>query len=454
MPFEPLRFIHATGAYLGRQLVCNEATDGAPDDVLESATESAFEQLITASLEKQVDFLLLVGNSFDQEACGPRDEAVLREGLRKLADHDIRVFVLAGVADPAVAWRRLDNLPDHVTPFYQDRSEPVACLRDGKVIATIAAGAIGNTTESETSGRSDRLSEESGRGPFRIGLINTPSQLAKYSPRTVEPIGGRNRDDLANSGRLREDELPASISNSTTDYVAVGGADARQTITLKQGIAHNPGRMLGFCHRDTGPRGCTLVDVDADGTVLCKFVPTAPVRWESFRLDVDRRTNREQLIDLMQDSLQRCRAEPTEHLWLVNWTVHGVGPLFAQLHDETFRSSLTDVVTQECASNEGLVVSHGFCLIGDEQRLQSYATDDSLLAEYLELKEAAARDPRRSFAACVEHSVYADLAWLDHLRSLIPEVDPDVVLGRARYFGEKWFATLAEKQSPDHGHVR
>jgi len=454
MPFEPLRFIHATGAYLGRQLVFNDATEGAPEDILEGATESAFERLITVSIDERVDFVLLVGNSFEHEACSPRDEAVLRDGLQRLADHDIRVFVLAGAADPAIAWRRFENLPDHVTPFYQDRSEPVACLRDGKVFATIAAGALGDTTESETTEHNERLSEESGRGPFRIGMINTQSQMEKRSPRTAGRIGRRNRDDLANSGRLREDELPVSISNSTTDYVAVGGADARQTVTLRQGIAHNPGRTQGFSHHDTGPRGCTLVDVDADGTVLCKFVPTAPVRWESFRLDIDRQTNREQLIDLMQNSLQRCRAEPTEQLWLVNWTVHGIGPLFAQLHDEAFRSSLTDVITQERVSGEGFVVSHGFCLLSDEQHLQSFATDDSLLAEYLELMQTAARDPRKSFAASVDHSVYADHVWLDHLRSLIPEVDPEVVLGRARYFGEKWFATLAEKQSPDHGPVR
>ena len=64
---------------------------------------------------------------------------------------------------------------------------------------------------------------------------------------------------------------------SPVDYLAFGSGRARRTFAKRKGIAHDPGSVQGNHPREAGPRGATFVNIEADGTVSCDFVPTASV---------------------------------------------------------------------------------------------------------------------------------------------------------------------------------
>ena len=137
MPFESLQFVHAANLYLDRQL---KGTGPVPDhlqEILEDATIGAFEQVISTCVENQVDFLLLTGNSFDEAEKSLRARVALRDGFCRLAEEHIRVFVTPGRIDSADAWRAVPRLPGNVTLLLHRCEEPVAVIRNERVIATI-----------------------------------------------------------------------------------------------------------------------------------------------------------------------------------------------------------------------------------------------------------------------------------------------------------------------------
>jgi len=169
MPFESLQFVHAANLYLDRQL---EGTGPVPDDyqeTLEDASIGAFEQVISTCIENQVDFLLLTGNSFDEAEKSLRARVALRDGFCRLAKEDIRVFVTPGRIDPPDAWRAVPSLPDNVTLLLHRSEEPVAVIRNQKVIATIVRL---QTDRTQNNGRTADHSLQ--HNPYAAGTRRTP----------------------------------------------------------------------------------------------------------------------------------------------------------------------------------------------------------------------------------------------------------------------------------------
>ena len=61
----PLRFGHTDGLYRSPPAVNEEVRD-----IIDSATVTAFDRIVTTSIEKDVDALLITGNTFDASSPG------------------------------------------------------------------------------------------------------------------------------------------------------------------------------------------------------------------------------------------------------------------------------------------------------------------------------------------------------------------------------------------------
>ncbi|TXT18350.1 MAG: hypothetical protein FD138_4455, partial [Planctomycetota bacterium] len=124
--------------------------------------------------------------------------------------------------------------------------------------------------------------------------------------------------------------------------------------------------------------GCSLVDLDSDGVIRCRFLPTAPVRWENFDIEIDADTTFQQLVTRAQAACRHlCGVEPkleqgslvaeygdaseddTETDATVNepaavsealhaqacflrWTIRGDGPLFDGLFKDEMQTELIE----------------------------------------------------------------------------------------------------------------
>ena len=391
MPREPIRFLHAAGARIDHQL---HQLPSLPDElraVVERATLTAFERLVAAAIEHDVDFLLLIGDTFDAADRSLRARIALLDGLRQLAEHDIPVFITPGHGDPPEAWQQITDLPDNVTIFHDLQSPPANVSRNDQVLATIAP---------------IRARAEQGTSSTALAV-----QFATHSEESTPPI---------------------------QEYVALGATGARRTITASSSTTHVPGTLQATQPEETGPRGATLVQVNAEADIARTFLPVAPVRRARFEIDIDPTTSWDELHGRMENVLLQCVPEPGEDVWLVEWAVRGSGPVMDRLDDECERWTLSESLDWDAGMERGVRIHHYIIatytppLAAEESAAAGFAAD---------FFEALAGLP---VANALDHASLAEPEWQARVETAVAELDPDAILSQSRRLGLAWFGTPLE----------
>ncbi len=364
MAFEPVRIIHASHLRLDHQL---EGLTHIPPEwhrVVEDATLAAFDYLLTACLDHQVDFLLLTGNTFDRHDNSLRAWAALEQGFELLDEHDIHVFVIPGETDPASAWLNGPRWPDNVTVFYANDGGPVAAMRDEKPVATVR--------QLDEFGRDrDGLNLPHGKSstggplrlaPFTIGVMPSgstflSSKFTQHKPGTTPSDHDRlvgERDELSGSAEFADvdtddineesadadfhspmHEFDASDSAEHTkgstgevmDYIALGGPPQRQTFVTEDGLAHHPGTTQGISAHEQGPCGATLVELDHQGRGRSVFIPTGIVRWERMTIHVSPDATPDAAEIAIRETLGHITPTSSEKICVLSWLLPGEGQL-------------------------------------------------------------------------------------------------------------------------------
>jgi DNA repair exonuclease SbcCD nuclease subunit len=427
----PLRFLHAAGLWLDHPLA---GTGPLPDElrrIAEEATLNAFDRLIDVAIERQVDFVLLVGDTFDEHDDSLRAAAALVDGCARLAEQHIRVFVLPGRADPAIAWQTLGELPENVTKLLAHDDDSVAVLRDDQLAATISR--VNLAPSANGNGLYGGRSELSQSRPFTIGLLRL--DRASAGAHEAEPDAA-SEPDPANDNASRHDP-DAALRGLPFHYLALGGGGGgRRTLRTPSGIAHHPGTLQGMHRAQTGQHGFTLVEVDEAGALRQQFIPAAPVRWEEFSLPDDAISSRERLVESMRRELAACRYEPGEQLWIVRWTGTARGPLAKSLSDAAFLSELwLDV---ESAAGIAIPMRHTFRLLPGGPAANANAGNDSPLDFGRFHAEIGPPTLDQISALCrLDHGEPAADA---RLRSLVPHLDLRAINSEAARLGSMMFS--------------
>jgi len=457
MPFEPLRFLHAANARLDQAIGETFPLPPRVASIVQDATRAAFERLIGVALDRNVDFLLLAGNSFVEAEHSLAARLALVDGLEQLAQESIRVFVLPGPLDPADAWQQIPDLPTNVTILDGTSKGSVAIKRDGKSIARIGTSPRLPHRKGRRASERELRSESQRPVPFAIGVL--ASSADANDARILEAWSAGQEADYdavaaneAASGR-RNDEL----RDSPVDYLAFGAGRARRTFAKRRGIAHDPGSVQGFHSRETGPRGATLVGVESDGTVHCDFVPTASVRWERFSISVDAASLNAappfNAVTVRHDLLRRCRAlleekcgETSENAWIVEWVLRGSAAALAPFDATSCRQFGQELNEASLLSGAEAVV-HSFVAHAEPELTVTRPGDDPLHADFADALAACHNGRPAVFASSL-----AELAapnqewsreWAARLQSLALEAEQAAIGAHAQRFGRKLFRAAA-----------
>ena len=84
-------FIHVSDIHLGRPFsnLTGYSSDIKVKDLYKKAVEKAFNNFIEFALAKNVDFVLIAGDTFDSEEQDFESKLILKEGLKKLSNKNI-----------------------------------------------------------------------------------------------------------------------------------------------------------------------------------------------------------------------------------------------------------------------------------------------------------------------------------------------------------------------------
>ncbi|MFO7905038.1 MAG: DNA repair exonuclease [Pirellulaceae bacterium] len=278
----PVRFLHASDFQLDQPL---HGLTEIPDhlrEVLIDAPYRAAERVFETAISEQVSFLCLVGDLLDLTRLNPRSVSFLREQFERLAGQGIPVYWGSQGHDVARMWPPEVRLPDSVHCFSHATPEARTHETNAGFVATILG--CGGTAEVSATGFVAPAS-----GQYCVALL------------------GGAADEQA-------------LGKRDIDYWALGGQLDRKTLFSQPTVAHYSGSPQGRHFRNTGPHGCTLVDVKRPRETHSRFIPCDVVRWQHERLMVSAGAGWSDLEDMLAQRVGEIRSQTPSIPLLVRWT--------------------------------------------------------------------------------------------------------------------------------------
>lgn len=436
------RFLHAADLHLDTPF---SGMSGVPDrlrGLLRESTFAAFDRLVRLAIEEAVDFVVISGDIYDASDSSLRAQLRLREGWDKLGEYGIPVYLIRGNHDPLSGRKLRLGLPGHVTEFGPQAENVTAVRRsDGEPVAVLTG--ISYPTPAVHDNLALRYRREPGSALYHIGLLHGN-------------VDGQEGHDAYAPCSLRD------LQASGYDYWALGHIHKRQILSESPWVVY-PGNIQGRSLKETGPKGCYLVEVAESGETRLTFRRLDQVLWLESRLAIDGLATEEAWNASVEERLDELREAEPGRITVVRLTFSGRGPLHGLLQSGPEASELLQELRRKESARleeagfaaadaegllpgEGIVWPAGFKLeTGMELDREGLLEEDSFLGELFRLGERTAAEPE-SVAELIGTAL-APLSDNRQLRRLLQELDSEArqdLLRRA----EELAAALLNEDSP------
>lgn len=318
-----MRFLHLADVHLDTPFAGRSPRLRAR---LRQAGREALGRAFTRAMSDEVDAVLIAGDLFDGVRLSFETERFLTDQLAELDAAGIPVVYATGNHDPGRDGGWIDRLawPAGVQ-VVPDAAPRRLAIRGagGEVIGHVTAA--GHAGPRETR---DLASDFPRPGDTRpeVALLHA-RVVGSRDAESHEPYAPAELETLVRSGY---------------PYWALGHVHERQTLSERP-FVHYPGNLQGRTHAEDGPRGCSLVELGADGDVTLDFVPCGPVRWETLVLDgLDEVRNVDDLVVRVRRRWDALReADPAPGVdWMIRLDLLGGIPLWRRLAEPENRTML------------------------------------------------------------------------------------------------------------------
>ena len=418
MAAKPLRLLHAANLQLDCPLQHITALDDEARDIVETATLTAFERLISLAIDRDVDALLITGNSFDASVASLPAEVSLRNGFERLNERQIPVFVTPGRSDPAAAWLELPTLPDNVTILVDLEEPPIDLTDRGRLLATLLPVTVDSAVEpyeldnlfaSRAANAMDR--------PFVVGLLLPDRPSVRNAP----------------SGRF-----------AALDWLACSVTEPTGELPLTDGIINAQSGPQGMSFEETGPRGAMLLEVDAQRRVKQTLIPLAPVRWERITQSLDGVRNRDDLLERMLAAVERLSDLPGELLRFIDWKLDRSSGETNGWEANSAVTELAAALMQLTDQSDGLRYVHRIRPLDPDLSLIESGHRE-LLTEYLLALDRRSPVTRAAMTKWLTDGRIANTLKAGRWESWSDAVEPATVASQAQQLGWDWFTAMGQK---------
>lgn len=313
-----MRFIHCADIHIDSPLRGLELYDGAPVEEMRQATRRAFANVIDLAIERAADFVLIAGDIFDGDWPDFNTGLYFAAQLRRLAEADIRVFMTYGNHDAVSKLTKSVPLPKNVFSFPANRPAT-------EVIESLGVAIHGQSFASEAVTADLSAAYPAPRsGALNIGVLHT----ALSGREGHQPYAPTTADRLADKGY---------------DYWALGHVHTREVVRENPWIVF-PGNTQGRHARETGPKGCMVVEAEpGTGVRSVEFVPTDVARWHHINIDIADLTTEDELHAAVQEEVRSAQSVAEDRTLALRLTLAGRGPLHNAIvsNRESIRAQLS-----------------------------------------------------------------------------------------------------------------
>ena len=305
-----MKFIHAADIHLDSPLRGLSRYEGAPVELMQTATRRAFINMIDLACKEAVDFILLAGDLYDGDWKDYNTGLFFNQQMSRLREANIKVFMVLGNHDASNAITRQLRLPDNVIQFSDQQAETKYLENLGVAIhgQSFANKAI---TDDLSANYPDAIADY-----FNIGVLHTA-------------LNGRNGHD-----NYAPCTIPGLLSHGY-DYWALGHVHQREIIHEKPWIVFS-GNLQGRHVRETGAKGCSLVTVE-DVQTRVLHVSVDVLRWQACTLDVSEITVAEDLLDKAHSAVTKALENAEDRPLALRFVITGTSPINNELHSNSER---------------------------------------------------------------------------------------------------------------------
>lgn len=273
-----MKFLHGADLHLDRSFEGLTNVKNAFQPYLMAANQKMLENIVDLAIAEDVDFVLLVGDTFHQHRPTLKTQQHFFAQMNRLAEKNIPVVMNFGNHDYYQSQRYWFDFPENMQLF---TDETVATkklqLKDGQEIAISSFSFAGPIIETEKNDQFPRKV-----GDFHIGMYH--GGQFPYAPFTT-----------------------TKLAEKGYDYWALGHIHVPQMVSERP-PAYYSGTPLGHTKKEKNLAGVLLVE-ELAGKMKLQKVPVAPVVWQEMTISLNEIRRSNQLLPFLVSQL--TLAQPT-----------------------------------------------------------------------------------------------------------------------------------------------
>ncbi|KRL61594.1 metallophosphoesterase family protein [Latilactobacillus fuchuensis] len=333
-----MKFIHAADAHIDSPFMGLKQAPATLWETIHQSTFTAFKTLIQTAIDEQVDFVLLVGDSFDQEAQSLPVQRFLQQQFERLAAVEIPVYLSYGNHDYWDEQQVHFEFPSNVHVF-KTNVETMTLTTKAQETVTIVGFSYGQRWL-------------------------TANQVDQFPPRATTDymIGTIHGSQQANPDEDHYAPFTLSQLNQLQyDYWALGHIHKRQILQERPYVVY-PGNLQGRHKNEPGQKGFYVVNADA-GQFKLDFRPTTVIEWQRQQFEIQPEMSLNQLQTQISAQLQQ-----SEQASLVSLELTHAQNLSADLLQRINHDELLLILQEQLTNSQPLHWPYALTLKFDQQQ--------------------------------------------------------------------------------------
>ncbi len=257
---------------------------------IKQSTQKSFTKAIDTALDRNVDLVLIAGDTFDSAHPSPQSQLFFSREIQRLTDKKIQVVMILGNHD----YLNPDEMLLPQTPYFKllGSNEEVEEF-ESKTKEDFPYTVVGFSYQHNHI-ETDKISEfPKKRDNFTIGLMHAGTKTTTNYQNVYAPF------------------TTAEIKDLNYDYFALGHIHLRQTLSEDPLIVYS-GNLQGRHINEQGSKGVYIGTVDeTTKKVGLDFVETAPIIWQMATLTLDREISQNDLTRRIVEILTKQNVQKT-----------------------------------------------------------------------------------------------------------------------------------------------
>ena len=322
-------FLHISDIHLGRTFsdLSKYAYNNLYTDLYRNSIENSLNKIYEIATEKNVDFILIAGDTFDSKEQDFYSKIILKNFFKKLDFMGIKVFLVCGNHDPLSSYNKntfdydknsnikiigLNTKIYGSFPIYNKNNEKICILHaisfNNEIFNDNPLKYLDNATENE----------------FNICLMHCDlngDKSSTYAPCNISELESKKYDYCA----LGHIHIPSLFRNN---IIYSGTIQSRSP-------------------KELGSHGIRLIEVQDNNIINNEFISTDNIRFEELNINISDATDITSALDIILEQLNIFIADPNNNceLFLINLNLIGYISFYSLINNEFF-----DVISNKIES--------------------------------------------------------------------------------------------------------